>query len=146
MKKTLKVVLIIIILGASIGAFVAYKMWNKPFDDVTEMEGIKVNADVLYKAFETNEQQAYATYVGQDTKGKVLEVSGTVGDIETSDSIARVMLTFPDAVMGAVRVTLDSRHLADAKAVKTGDQATFKGFCNGFQLDVEIKDGVLIKK
>ena len=141
MKKTLKIVLIIILVGASIGAFVAYKMWNKPFDDVTEMEGMKVNADVIYKAFETNEQTANTTYVG-----KVVEVTGTVGDIETSDTIARVMLTFPDAMMGAVRVTLDSRHLADAKAVKTGDQATFKGFCNGFLMDVEVKDGVFIKK
>ena len=141
MKKTLKIVLLVIVVGACIGGFVAYKMWNKPFDDVTDMEGMKVNADVLYKAFETNEQTANTTYVG-----KVVEVSGTVGDIETSDSIARVMITFPDAMMGAVRVTLDSRHLADAKAVKTGDQATFKGFCNGFLMDVEIKDGVLIKK
>jgi hypothetical protein len=141
MKKTLKIVLLVIVVGACIGGFVAYKMWNKPFDDVTNMEGIAVNADVLYKAFETNEQTANTTYVG-----KVVEVSGTVGDIETSDSIARVMITFPDAMMGAVRVTLDSRHLADAKAVQTGDQATFKGFCNGFLMDVEIKDGVLIKK
>jgi hypothetical protein len=141
MKKTLKIVLLVIVVGACLGGFVAYKMWNKPFDDVTDMEGIPVNADVLYKAFETNEQTANTTYVG-----KVVEVSGTVGDIETSDTIARVMITFPDAMMGAVRVTLDSRHLADAKAVKTGDQATFKGFCNGFLMDVEIKDGVLIKK
>jgi hypothetical protein len=141
MKKTLKIVLFVIVIGACVGAFVAYKMWNKPFDDVTEMEGMKVNADVLYKAFETNEQTANTTYVG-----KVVEVTGTVGDIETSDTIARVMLSFPDAMMGAVRVTLDTRHLADAKAVKTGDQATFKGFCNGFLMDVEVKDGVLMKK
>lgn len=140
MKKTVKIVLIATFLVASIGAFVAYKMWNKPFDDVTEMDGMKVTADVIYKAFETNEQTANTTYVG-----KVVEVTGTVGDIETSDSIARVVLTFPDAMMGAVRVTLDTRHLADAKAVKTGDQATFKGFCNGFLMDVEIKDGVLMK-
>jgi hypothetical protein len=141
MKKTLKIILIIIVVGASIGAFVAYKMWNKPFDDVTEMDGMKVNADVIYKAFETNEQTANTTYVG-----KVVEVTGTVGEIEKSDTIARVMLTFPDAMMGAVRVTLDTRHLDDAKAVKTGDQATFKGFCNGFLMDVEVKDGVLMKK
>jgi hypothetical protein len=141
MKKTLKIVLVVVLIGACIGGFIAYKMWNKPFDDVTDMEGIAVNADVLYKAFETNEQTANTTYVG-----KVVEVSGTVGDIETSDTIARVMLTFPDAMMGAVRVTLDTRHLADAKAVKTGDQATFKGFCNGFLMDVEVKDGVLMKK
>ena len=141
MKKTLKIVLFVIVIGACVGAFAAYKMWNKPFDDVTEMEGMKVNADVLYKAFETNEQTANTTYVG-----KVVEVSGTVGDIETSDTIARVMLTFPDAMMGAVRVTLDTRHLADAKAVKTGDQATFKGKCSGFMMDVELNYGVLIKK
>ena len=141
MKKTLKIVLVVVLIGACIGGFIAYKMWNKPFDDVTDMEGIAVNADVLYKAFETNEQTANTTYVG-----KVVEVSGTVGDIETSDTIARVMLTFPDAMMGAVRVTLDTRHLADAKAVKTGYQATFKGFCNGFLMDVEVKDGVLMKK
>lgn len=141
MKKTLKIVLVVVLIGACIGGFIAYKMWNKPFDDVTDMEGIAVNADALYKAFETNEQTANTTYVG-----KVVEVSGTVGDIETSDTIARVMLTFPDAMIGAVRVTLDTRHLADAKAVKTGDQATFKGFCNGFLMDVEIKDGVFIKK
>lgn len=141
MKKTLKIVLLVVVIVSCIGGFVAYKMWNKPFDDVTDMEGIPINADVLYKAFETNEQTANTTYVG-----KVVEVSGTVGDIETSDTIARVMLTFPDAMMGAVRVTLDTRHLADAKAVKTGDQATFKGFCNGFLMDVEVKDGVLMKK
>ena len=76
----------------------------------------------------------------------MVEVTGTVGEIEKSDTIARVMLTFPDAMMGAVRVTLDTRHLDDAKAVKTGDQATFKGFCNGFLMDVEVKDGVLMKK
>ena len=63
-----------------------------------------------------------------------------------SDSISRVMLTFPDAMMGAVRITLDSRHLTDAEAVKSGEQATFKGFCNGFLMDVEVKDGVIVKK
>ena len=139
MKRTLKIILIFVIVGASIGAFVAYKMWNKPFDDVTEMEGLKVNADVLYKAFETNEQTANTTYVG-----KVVEVSGTVGDIETSDTIAHVMLTIPDE-MGGVRISLDSRHLADAKAEKTGDQATFKGKCSGFLMDVELNYGALKK-
>jgi hypothetical protein len=140
MKKSIKIILAVLLIGGAVGGFVAYKMWNKPFADVSEMEGVKVNADVLYKAFESNEQQANATYVG-----KVVEVSGTVGEIEKTDSIARVMLTFPDAMMGAVRVTLDTRHLTDADAVKSGDNATFKGFCNGYLMDVEVKDGVLVK-
>ena len=141
MKKTVKIILAILLIGGSVGGFLAYRMWNKPFEDVSDMDGIPVTAEALYTAFESNEQQANSTYVG-----KVVEVTGTVGDIEKSDTISRVMLTFPDAMMGAVRVTLDSRHLADAEAVKTGEQATFKGFCNGFLMDVEVKDGVIVKK
>ena len=141
MKKTVKIILAILLIGGAVGGFLAYRMWNKPFEDVSDMDGIPVTAEALYTAFESNEQQANSTYVG-----KVVEVTGTVGDIEKSDTISRVMLTFPDAMMGAVRVTLDSRHLADAEAVKTGEQATFKGFCNGFLMDVEVKDGVIVKK
>ena len=141
MKKTVKIILAILLIGGAVGGFLAYRMWNKPFEDVSDMDGIPVTAEALYTAFESNEQQANSTYVG-----KVVEVTGTVGDIEKSDTISRVMLTFPDAMMGAVRVTLDSRHLADAEVVKTGEQATFKGFCNGFLMDVEVKDGVIVKK
>jgi hypothetical protein len=141
MKKSIKLILAVLLIAGAIGGVVAYRMWNKPHADASEMEGIKVSADELYKAFESSEQQANATYVG-----KVVEVTGTVGDIEKSDTISRVMLTFPDAMMGAVRVTLDTRHLQDANEVKTGDQATFKGFCNGFLMDVEVKDGVLVKE
>lgn len=141
MKKSIKIILAVLLVGGAIGGVVAYRMWNKPHADASEMEGVKVTADVLYKAFESNEQQANSTYVG-----KVVEVTGTVGDIEKSDTISRVMLTFPDAMMGAVRVTLDTRHLKDADAVKSGDQATFKGFCNGYLMDVEVKDGVLVKE
>ena len=108
MKKSIKIILAVLLVGGAIGGVVAYRMWNKPHADASEMEGVKVTADVLYKAFESNEQQANSTYVG-----KVVEVTGTVGDIEKSDTISRVMLTFPDAMMGAVRVTLDTRHLKD---------------------------------
>jgi hypothetical protein len=140
MKRNLKIVIVIGLVAAAIGGFVAYKMWNKPHADASEMEGIKVTAIDLYKAFETNEQQANTTYVG-----KVLEISGAVAEIENTDSIARVIFSVPDATFGSVRVSIDKRHLDDVKSLTPSQNIVVKGFCSGFLTDVEIKDGVVVK-
>jgi len=140
MKRNFKIVIIIGLIAAAIGGFVGYKMWNKPHADASEMEGVKVSAIDLYKAFETNEQQANATFVG-----KVLEISGAVAEIENSDSIARVIFSVPDATFGSVRVSIDKRHLDDVKSLAPAQNIVVKGFCSGFLTDVEIKDGVVVK-
>jgi hypothetical protein len=140
MKRNLKIVIVIGLVAAAIGGFVAYKMWNKPHADASEMEGIKVTAIDLYKAFETNEQQANTIYVG-----KVLEINGAVAEIENTDSIARVIFSVPDATFGSVRVSIDKRHLDDVKSLTPSQNIVVKGFCSGFLTDVEIKDGVVVK-
>lgn len=140
MKRNLKIVIVIGLIAASIGSFVAYKMWNKPHADASEMEGIKVTAIDLYKAFETNEQQANTTYVG-----KVLEITGAVAEIENTDSISRVIFSVPDATFGSVRVSMDKRHLDDVKSLVPAQNIVVKGFCSGFLSDVEIRDGVIVK-
>jgi len=140
MKRNLKIVIIIGLIAAAIGGFVGYKMWNKPHADASEMEGIKVTAIDLYKAFETNEQQANASYVG-----KVLEISGAVAEIENADSVSRVIFSVPDATFGSVRVSMDKRHSDDVKSLTKTQNIVVKGFCSGFLTDVEIKDGVVVK-
>lgn len=140
MKRTLKIVIVIGLIGAAIGGFVAYKMWNKPHADASEMEGIKITAIDLYKAFETNEQQANTAYVG-----KVLEISGSIDEIENADSVARVIFSVPDATFGSVRVSIDKRHLEDVKSLAPAQNIVVKGFCSGYLTDVEIRDGVVLK-
>jgi len=75
----------------------------------------------------------------------VVEVSGTVSEVNDQDSILFVNLTYPEAMMGGVQITVDSRSMESAKNLKEGDNATFKGFCNGYLMDVVVKDAVLIK-
>jgi hypothetical protein len=140
MKRNFKIVIVIGLLAAAIGGFVAYKMWNKPHADASDMEGIKVTAVELYKAFETNEQQANATYVG-----KVLEISGSIAELENADSVARVVFSVPDATFGSVRVSLDKRYADEIKSLAPSQNIIVKGFCSGFLTDVEIKDGVIVK-
>jgi hypothetical protein len=140
MNKNLKRILLFLLLAAIIGGVIAYRMWNKPHADASDEKGVPVTAEVLYTAFESNEQQANATYVG-----KVVEVSGEISEISV-DSLTKVTLTFPTAMMGGIIVSIDERYKNDIQTLKKGDQATFKGFCSGYLMDVIIKDGVLVKE
>ena len=42
-------------------------------------------------------------------------------------------------------VNIDKRHPEGIDELKTGDQATLKGFCSGFLMDVQIIDAGLVK-
>ena len=139
MKKPLIKWIVAGILVAGIaGSFVAYKMWNKDRADASEMEGIKVNAVDLLKAFQSNEQQANANFVG-----KVVEVSGEVGEI-SGDTIPEIIINVPDEVMEGVVVTIDKRYTEEISKLKSGDKAVFKGFCSGYlpTKGVVLNDGV----
>lgn len=140
MKKSVKYILLVAVLIAASGAFIAYKMWNKPHADAAEMTGIPVTAKELVEAFEADEAAANTIYLS-----KVLEVSGTVSGVNVEDSLIFVSLTYADALMGGVQVTVDPRSADEAKQLKEGEPVIFKGFCNGYLMDVIIKDAVLIK-
>jgi hypothetical protein len=140
MKKSLKIAAVIAVVAICSGAYVAYRMWNKPHADAAEMEGIKVSAAELVGAYEADEAAANTKYLS-----KVVEVNGTVSEVNIQDSLTFVNLTYPEAMMGGVQVTVDQRSVEDAKKLKEGDQATFKGFCNGYLMDVVVKDAVLIE-
>ena len=141
MKKGLRISLLIVLVLIVAGGIVGYKMYNKPHADVNEMEGIPVTAEALYKAFESNEAQANQTYLS-----KVVEVTGTIGEVKHQDTITYVNLTFPDAMMGGVQITIDKAFRKEAEMLKTGDPATIKGFCNGYLMDVIVNNGVIVKK
>jgi hypothetical protein len=138
-KRIWKLVGVAFILVVVIGGVIAYRMWNKDFEDALSQDGIKVSAQALYTAFESNEAEANKTYVG-----KVVEVTGTVSEVQ-SDSMQRVVLTFPEAMMGGIVVNIDKRHPEGIDELKTGDQATLKGFCSGFLMDVQVIDAGLVK-
>ncbi|MEX1188001.1 MAG: hypothetical protein WED33_02005 [Bacteroidia bacterium] len=140
MKKSYKVIVIITLVALVSGAYLGYRMWNKPHADATEMPGIKVSAQELVTAFETNEDSANTKYLSQ-----VVEVTGTIANINVQDTLVYVNLTYPEAMMGGVQVTVDDRFEEQAKQLKEGSDITIKGFCNGYLMDVILKDGVLVE-
>lgn len=140
MKNSLKVISLLVLIAILSGSYIAYRMWNKPHADATDMPGVKISAKELVEAFENNEELANKTYLSN-----VVEVKGSVSNVNVQDTIVYVNLTYPDAMFGGVQVTVDKRSEEAAKKLKEGDEATFKGFCNGYLMDVVVKDGVLLE-
>lgn len=72
MKRVLLFLLLIVVIAIAIGAY----LWNKPHKTVEEQEAIAMQAEDIFKAYTTNEQQANTRYLNQ-----VLDVTGVVSEV-----------------------------------------------------------------
>ena len=133
-KRSVIILAILIILG--IGAFIVYKIWNKPFNDPLEGDAIKVTATQLFSDFSTNEAAAQKKYVSEKVDDKNLEVSGKIKETgKNADGETYYMLQTADEMFG-VKCTMDKGfEIANAK---DGDSVTVRGFCNGYNMDVSV--------
>jgi hypothetical protein len=140
-KNLVKWIIAGIVITGIIGGYIAYSQWNMEHADASDVEGIKVSAQELLKAYQTNEQAANAKFVG-----KVVEVSGEIAEI-SGDTIPKIIVAIPDEIMEGIVISLDKRYSADVANLKVGDKASFKGFCSGYlQLSgVIVNDAVLVK-
>lgn len=133
-KKILISIGILVCLGVAIGVY----LYKKPRTTAASQHtDFTLSADELYKQFEANEQDANQKYTG-----KILEVTGTVGEVQKSDSMLSILLTAKDA-MGGVNCSMAA---TDAAIVQQGKTITVKGKCAGFLMDVNVLDGVLISE
>ena len=143
MRRKAGIIAVVIVVLIAIGGLIGYRMYNKPHADVNEAEAITVTAEAIYKEFETDESTANLKYTGEN---KVVQVSGTVGEITQQDTLTYVTLAVPDA-MGGVMILTDKSASAAASNLKPGDQVTLKGFCNGYLMpDVKINGGVIVSQ
>ncbi|MBW8684990.1 OB-fold putative lipoprotein [Chitinophaga rhizophila] len=121
-----------------IAAGTGYYLYNKPRTSASEVKTDKqVTAEKLYEEFTKNEQQANSLYVN-----KVLEVTGTVADVQTTGSAVSILLSAQAGGMGGVNCTLATG--ADGKLPEVGHTITIKGLCTGVLMDVSIVDATII--
>lgn len=124
MKKW-QIVLIVIIIAAGIGGFVAYQMWNKPHTKVEDVESVVLTVGELTNAFSTDEAAANEKYLN-----KAIEVTGTVSNTETNQDGNLVVYLVEDGAENDVQCTM-----RDSNAqVTAGGTVTVKGFCTGSSL------------
>lgn len=128
-KNVLVAVMVLVVLGGGIG----YYLYQKPTEkSVSAVADTTVTAEALLAAFQADEAKAMATYAHE---GKVVQVTGKVRSIDTSDPTkVNVLLETGDA-LAAVVCEFEPAH---APAWAEGTSASVKGICTGMLLDVVI--------
>jgi Flp pilus assembly protein TadG len=117
-----KVLLLLLLLGA-VGGFVAYKMWNKPHQNIMDAAAKKVTAVELYSAFTTDSTNAIKAFTA---KGLVLEITGEISAVSKNQQ-SKTVVTLKTAGGGAINCECEG----PAENLKEGTTITLRGVCTG---------------
>ena len=134
----LKRLLIIVFIGAIVGAIIGIYMWNKPHKKVENESGIQVSATALCKAFSDDKAKASTLYLN-----KALEVTGEVSGIDVNQDGGKMVLLKTDDPILAVQCTFRDKDIAVTK----GKTVKIKGYYSDFSdiTGVLLTDCVLIQ-
>jgi len=139
MKKFLKYVGILFVIGLIIGVAVFLFVFRKSSDSIAkETPAFKVNCGQIVSEFESNEQASNTKYLD-----KVIEVSGTIAELSSDTSGVNITLRDENATSG-VTCSFGLSQKIDIKELKLGSPLTCKGICTGFLMDVTLIKGALV--
>lgn len=114
-------------------------MYFKPHRSVeAATPAFTLSASELLHAFTKDEASANALY-----GGKVVQVSGVVTDIVSSDSSMVLQMGNEDE-LAFISCYLDNDKPEDYSTLQRGKSVTIKGICNGMLLDVVLDKCVLL--
>ncbi|MEE9407954.1 MAG: hypothetical protein V3V28_07760 [Polaribacter sp.] len=138
--KTKKIIISIFILGF-IGAFVAYKMYNKPHVNVAnEKADITLTANKILADFSTDETTANTKYLE-----KIVQVKGVVSKVEVENEIGIITLETNDE-FGSVICHLTPLASKNITKIKERQELVLKGICTGYLMDVILVKSIIINK
>jgi DNA/RNA endonuclease YhcR with UshA esterase domain len=130
MMKLKKIIIRILIL-VIIGAFVAYKMYNKPHVNVANSKSdISLTADKILNDFSSDENSSNSKYLE-----KIIEVKGVISEINIEKEKGIITLKTNDD-FGSVLCHLSEAATKKMSALQEGKSITVKGICTGFLMDV----------
>ena len=138
MKTHKTLVTLLLTLGIWLGLVLGCKSSTQRTSEATN--AITISAEDLYKAYDSNEADADKLY-----QGKVLVVSGTVGDTSTP-AVGNPAVTLSAQKSAAIQCFGFAADQKDAiSKLKTGQTVTIKGKCMGRMMGklVVLEDSVL---
>ncbi|KGL64149.1 OB-fold protein [Polaribacter sp. Hel1_85] len=128
--KTKKILVAILIIGI-IGAFVAYKIYNKPHVNVGDTKSdITLTANKIINDFSSDESIANTNYLD-----KIIEVSGVISKVKIEKEKGIITLKTNDD-FGSVLCHLSDNATQKINLLKEGQTITVKGICTGYLMDV----------
>lgn len=130
MKKWLKILAILAVIGL-IAAFLVYKyVYNKPHTDYAAAKPDYIlPAQDLYNAFKNHPEASAKLY-----NGKVIQIQGELARTESTDSLVVLVFSFNQGMFGdeGIRGTMIRKLNEEGKKLVPAGNVTIKGYCTGF--------------
>jgi len=127
----------VVVLCVAIAA-IGFYLYQKPRVSLTGVKpAYTLGAADLYKAFQQNEKKANEQFID-----KVIQVKGTVENVQPTDSTISLLLSAGDE-MGGINCTLAKTNNKEEKIPAKGGFIQVKGRCIGFLMDVNLVDAVI---
>ncbi|MCF8230702.1 MAG: OB-fold putative lipoprotein [Bacteroidales bacterium] len=130
MRKTLKIIGILALIGI-IAAFLVYRfVYNKPHPDYEkEVAEYTLSAKEFYDEFKNQTVAANKKYTG-----KMIQVKGELDKVIQTDSLTIGVFVFSTGMFGneGIRCTLLPKYNQKAKNLSTPANVSIKGLCTGY--------------
>lgn len=134
-NKLIKYVIGVVLVGLLAGMGTALYLFNKPKRDIAKTKPeYALSAAQLLSEFIKNEQTANAKYLSA-VGGKVIQVSGIVGEIEQKGDTTLNILLNGSVNSGHINCSMEKAGIPMAKSIKVGENVVIKGECTGY-LDI----------
>ncbi len=136
MKKIIKYILILVLVGVLGGWFLVFYLPKTDFyKNITAKKAAPTTAIQIVNDFTVNEETAFAKY-----SGKQIEVSGTVLQSQIENGKSAIYLKSNDEATHVYFLLKEN-----VGKVDIGKQIILKGICTGFLGDVQFNEGEIIK-
>lgn len=140
MKKALKILGILIVIGAIGGILVYFFVINKPHPDYDKAEAeYSLQAADLFESYQEDRKLA-----GEKYNGKVVEITGTLNEVEQTDSLKVAVFIFNTGMFGdeGIRVSMLPKYNEQLDALSLPSEVSIKAYCTGYNdVDVVMKKG-----
>lgn len=129
----IKKLLAAVVFLAIAGGFAAYRMYNKPHQDISSAQSIaQLDALTLLQAFKDDETNANVKYLD-----KVITLSGKIAKVQKEQNLISVQLETDDP-MSTIICNFDPFAKHTRLDFKEGELITIKGLCSGYLSDVVV--------
>lgn len=141
MKKALFITLVVVLIAALSALILYTRVYNKPHTNVYETPAqFRISAIELLEEFQSDESRANQRYLDQ-----IMEVSGTIQNIETANGLSVITLGSEEN-LGGVICNMDPAENKRVLELEVGQELEAKGICTGYLLDVIIVRAVILNQ
>ena len=141
MKKVFIISLIVILIAALSALFIYTQVYNKPHTDVYQTPAhFQIAALELLEEFQSDENKANQRYLDQ-----IVEVKGTIQNIETANGLSVITLGSEEN-LGGVICNMDPAENKRVLELEIGQELEAKGICTGYLLDVILVRAVIVNQ